>query len=139
VGPWLAQTPPYESLPSVLYVASKTRDSPSFFTYLSDPSGGALNNGSLVPQPFDDSFYLASLRLTAALRPGKLDSLTSYHHRSGSLVIDDTESELWGGWDNPLGPAYPVSYDDAVTTHGQLEEVWQKVTLASRDPNLAII
>jgi iron complex outermembrane recepter protein len=122
--------------PSVLYVSSKTRDSSSFFTYLSDPSGGALNNGSLFPQPFDDTFYLASLRLTAALRPGKLDSLTSYHHRSGSLVIDDTESELWGGWDNPLGPAYPVSYADAVTTHGQLEEsiFSQKVTLASRDP-----
>jgi outer membrane receptor protein involved in Fe transport len=107
--------------PSINYVSTSARDSPSFFTYLSDPGAGVLNNGSLVQQPFNDRYYVGSLRILGDTRLGQLDSRTSYYSRSGDLVVDDTESVKWSGpdgkgWGNPLGPAYPAGYGNAVTT-----------------------
>jgi len=117
-----APTASLEISPSISYVSSKAPDSPSFFTYLSNPDKGELNNGSLLPQPFNDTYYIGSVRLTDDIGLGELDSRTSYYHRSGDLVVDDTESVKWGGWGNPLGDAYPVSYDNAVTTYTALRQ-----------------
>lgn len=113
--------------PSINYVGSSAHDSPSFFTYLSDPGAGILDNGSLVRQPFDDRYYVGSLRIIGDTALGQLDSRTSYYHRNGDLVVDDTESVKWSGpdglgWGNPLGPAYPVSYANAVTTVTRLRQ-----------------
>ena len=126
--------------PSVNYVSSSARDSPSFFTYLSDPGAGSLNNGSLLRQPFDDRYYVGSLRIIDNTALGQLDSRTSYYDRSGNLVVDDTESVKWGGpdglgWGNPLGPAYPVSYANAVTTLTALRQsvFSQELRLSARD------
>jgi iron complex outermembrane recepter protein len=126
--------------PSVNYVSSSARDSPSFFTYLSDPGAGSLNNGSLLRQPFDDRYYVGSLRVIGDTVLGQLDSRTSYYRRTGDLVVDDTESVKWGGrnglgWGSSLGPAYPVSYANAVTTSTALRQsvLSQELRLSTRD------
>ncbi len=127
--------------PSVNYVSSRARDSPSFFTYLSDPGAGTLDNGSLLRQPFDDRYYVGSLRIIGDTALGQLDSRTSSYHRAGDLVVDDTESVKWGGpnglgWGNLLlGPAYPVSYGNAVTTYTALHQsvFSQELRLTTRD------
>src|SRR6266478_368646 len=135
-----AYTPSVTITPSISYVSTKAHDSPSFFTYLSDPSAGDLNNGSLRAQPFSDTYYVGSIRLIGDLRVGELDSRTSYYHRDGDLVVDDTESVKWGvpggdGWGNPLGPAYPLSYSNAVTTYTAVRQnvFSQEVRLTSHD------
>ena len=126
--------------PSFNYVSSSAHDSPSFFTYLSDPGAGSLNNGSLLRQPFDDRYHVGSLRIIGDTLLGQLDSRTSYYHRAGDLVVDDTESVKWGGpdglgWGNRLGPAYPVSYTNAVTTYTALRQsvLSEELRLSTRD------
>ena len=115
-----------EITPAFDYTSARSGDSPSFFTYLSNPGAGQLYNGSLIPQPFSDRFYLASVKVSAGLRWAELDSVSAYYDRHGDLTVDDTESKKWGdpetGWGNPLGPAYPVSYDNLVTTYTRLRQ-----------------
>jgi len=112
--------------PALDYTSSRSGDSPAFYTYLSNPGAGQLYNGSLIPQPFNDSFWLGSLKVTDALPWAELESVTAYYHRKGDLTVDDTESVKWGppgiGWGNPLGPAFPASYSDLVTTYTQLRQ-----------------
>ena len=126
--------------PSINYISSSAHDSPSFFTYLSNPGSGLLDNGSLVQQPFDDRYYVGSLRMIGDTPIGQLDTRTSYYHRTGDLVVDDTESVKWSGpdrkgWENPLGPAYPVSYSNAVTTLTALRQsvLSQELRLTAHD------
>jgi len=126
--------------PSFNYVSSSAHDSPSFFTYLSDPGAGILSNGSLVQQPFSDRYHVGSLRILGDTPLGQLDSRTSYYHRNGDLVVDDTESVKWGGpgglgWGNPLGAAYPVGYNNAVVTVTALRQsvLSQELRLTSHD------
>jgi outer membrane receptor protein involved in Fe transport len=112
--------------PSLDYTSSRAGDSPAFYTYLSNPGAGQLYNGSLIPQPFNDSFWLGSLKVTDDLAWAELESVTAYYHRKGDLIVDDTESMKWGppgvGWGNPAGPAFPVSYSNLVTTSTQLRQ-----------------
>ena len=117
-----APTDSVQISPSVNYVYTSAHDSPSFYTYLSDPSAGRLDNGSLLQQPFTDKYYVGSVRVIGDLSVGELDSRTSYYHRQGDLAVDDTESVKWGGWGIPGKPAYPVSYDNAVTTFTALRQ-----------------
>jgi outer membrane receptor for Fe3+-dicitrate len=118
--------------PALDYTSSRSGDSPAFYTYLSNPGAGQLYNGSLIPQPFNDSFWLGSLKVTDDLAWAELESVTAYYHRKGDLIVDDTESMKWGplvppgtppiGWGNPLGPAFPVSYSNLVATYTQLRQ-----------------
>jgi len=130
--------------PSLTYVSSRAQDSPAFFTYLSDPGQGRLYNGALVPQPFDDIFYLACIRTTDRLASMTITGLTSYYHRAGNLTVDDTESVKWGGlphgWGYWRGPAYPASYDDAVVTYTSLRQnvFTQQLTVNSPNPDSAV-
>jgi outer membrane receptor protein involved in Fe transport len=122
--------------PSVDYESTAARDSRSFFTYLSDPGSGELNNGSLLRQPASDAYYLGTLRVTYNNTVGELRSVTAYFDRTGSLIVDDTESIKWGGWGNPLGLAYPSAYSDLVMTTIALTQrrFAQELQLASSDP-----
>jgi iron complex outermembrane recepter protein len=91
-----------EITPAFDYTSARSGDSPSFFTYLSNPGAGQLYNGSLIPQPFSDRFYLASVKVSAGLRWAELNSVSAYYDRQGDLTVDDTESKKWGdpetGW-----------------------------------------
>lgn len=121
--------------PSFSYVQAHAPDSPSFFTHLSNPGAGELNNGSLIAQPFNDTYYIGSLRVIANAGAGELDSRTSYYHRRGDLIVDDTESAKWGGWGNPLGAAFPVSADNLVATDTALRQsvFSQELRLSSKE------
>lgn len=119
--------------PSLTYLSASTHDTPIFYLYLSDPSAGVLRNGRLLRQPIEDTFYLGSVKITAELKGADLSAVTAYTRRSGFTVADTTSG--FGPWGNPLGPAYPVSYANAVpTTLGLLQTTLsQEVRLASSD------
>jgi outer membrane receptor protein involved in Fe transport len=122
----VAPSPALRITPAFDYTAVRSRDSPSFFNYLSDPGAGRLDNGSLIAQPFDDRFYLGTLKIKIDLpRGAELDSLSAYYRRLGDLLVDDTESVKWGGWNTTPpapGPEYPKSYNDAVITSATLRQ-----------------
>jgi outer membrane receptor protein involved in Fe transport len=106
-------------VPSLTYQSESVHDTPSFYTYLSDPGAAILKNGKLLPQPGDDEFALASLRLTATPATTELTALTSYFHRTTSRGEDFTNI---GIWNNPMGPEYPLDYSGAIlTTHHMTE------------------
>jgi outer membrane receptor protein involved in Fe transport len=128
---------PVESVtitPSVSYQSTVVHDSAAFFTYLSNPQLGELENGSLLRQPFDDTFYVSTLRVEANLRNAHLSAITGYFHQTGSTTIDDTESSKWGSWDG-RPPGFPANYSNAVTTYADLTQrtFSQEVRLRSAD------
>ncbi len=122
--------------PSLDYESTAGHDSSAFMTYLSDPGAGRLDNGSLRSQPFEDSFYLGALKVHADLGAVQLESTTGSFDRSANTVIDDTQTPRWGGFGNPLGPAYPSSYADAITTYAALtqQSFTQELLLSSNEP-----
>jgi iron complex outermembrane recepter protein len=109
--------------PSFVYQSQQSHDSGEFMLYLSNPSAGQFNNGSLLREPFADRFYLPALNLEADLGAAKVTSVSSYFSRTASEFTDIT-SVLGplgavvhlpagaGGYGNPLGAAYPASYAD---------------------------
>jgi outer membrane receptor protein involved in Fe transport len=130
--------------PALSYESNAARDSSSFFTYLSpDPGAGDFNNGSLLRQPASDAYYLGTLKVTVDAGATQFSSVTAYFDRSGSLLVDDTETPGWGGWGEnhqgylDLGPEYPVSYDDAVTTSiGLTQSLFsEEIRFGSKDPH----
>jgi outer membrane receptor protein involved in Fe transport len=106
-------------VPSLTYQSESVHDTSSFYTYLSDPGAGILENGKLLPQPGDDEFALASLKLTATFATTELTALTGYFHRTTSELEDFTNIPIWN---NPMGPEYPLDYSDAISTEHNLSE-----------------
>jgi iron complex outermembrane recepter protein len=106
-------------VPSLTYQSESVHDTSSFYTYLSDPGAGILKNGKLLPQPGDDEFVLASLKLTATFATTELTALTAYYHRTTSQLEDFTNIPIWN---NPMGPEYPLDYGDAIPTEHNLSE-----------------
>jgi iron complex outermembrane receptor protein len=100
--------------PTASYQSVDINDSSSFYTYLSNPGSGKLNNGKLLRQPVHDTFYLGSLKLTAALDKADFSIVSSYLTRMATATVDATNNSAYGGWGNPLGAEYPVSYADAI-------------------------
>jgi len=109
----------FQIVPSLMYQSESVHDTSSFYTYLSDPGAGILENGKLLKQPGDDEFALASLKLTAAFATAELTALTAYFHRTTSELEDTTNI---GIWNNPMGPEYPLDYSDAIPTAHNLSE-----------------
>ena len=87
--------------PSLDYESYSIHDSPNFWSSLSSPKVGELKNGSLVQQPFDHVFYLASVRLNAGFDIADVNAVTAYFHRAGRAVVD------WGVPSSGL-PASPA-------------------------------
>jgi iron complex outermembrane receptor protein len=104
---------------SLMYQSESVHDTSSFYTYLSDPGAGILENGKLLRQPGDDEFALASLKLTATFATAELTALSAYFHRTASELEDFTNI---GIWNNPMGPEYPLDYGDAIPTEHNLSE-----------------
>jgi iron complex outermembrane recepter protein len=104
---------------SLMYQSESVHDTSSFYTYLSDPGAGILENGKLLRQPGDDEFALASLKLTANFATADLTALSAYFHRTTSELEDSSNI---GIWDNPMGPEYPLDYSDAIPIEHNLSE-----------------
>src|SRR5262245_10816318 len=88
--------------PSLTYESYSTPNTAQFSSLLSDPGHGVLRNPSLVEEPFDDRFYLASLKLTAGFGASDLVATTSLFDRAAAVTIDltdyvaeDTSAETW--------------------------------------------
>jgi len=134
---------PNESLlisPTIYYQSLQIHDSPNFFTYLSDPRAGVLRNGKLLQQPVDDHYLVAALRVESRAERYTLTSSTTYFRRSANAIVDETNGAglaYFGGYGNPLGPAYPTSYANAVETslHANQTVLTQEVRIASVTPS----
>jgi len=110
-----------EVTPSLTWQDLDARDSSVFFVALSDPGAGVLRSGKLLRQPVEDGFYLASVKVTAALDSADLTSVTSYLVRTASVFYDATNNPM--GWGNPQGPEYPDSYDDALPSTSDQRQI----------------
>jgi iron complex outermembrane receptor protein len=74
--------------PSLTYQSLNIRDTSSFEIGLSDPPAGVLKNDSFIPQPFDNSFYLGSLKVTTGLFGADLSAVTSYFSGKSFATLD---------------------------------------------------
>jgi hypothetical protein len=123
----LAVSDSVQAAPSFIYSSYRLHDSQFFFTELSDVAAGQLRNGSLLRQPYDDSFYVGALKVTANLGAVELGSVSSYFHRSTGALLDVT-------------PVVPVSYNDAVGSHYLFQQrtFMQELRLRSADPSASL-
>src|SRR5215831_16795782 len=71
---------------SLSYQSVYFHDPSVFDTDVSDPAHGVFKNPSLLEQPFEETVYLASLKLTARVRGAELSALASYFDQNGTLV-----------------------------------------------------
>jgi iron complex outermembrane receptor protein len=129
--------------PSFSHQSINLHDSENFYSDPRAPLSGNLENGKLLRQPMVDDLNLMSLNLVDRLGNATLTSVSSYVDRSASARVDSTNAagiEFFGTFGNPLGPAYPVSYADAVPTDLTLHQVLmsQEVRLASGDTDLPL-
>jgi iron complex outermembrane receptor protein len=122
--------------PSFSYQSVNLHDTPAF--YAAPPPPNVLDNGKLLRQPAVDDLMIGSL--TLQFRPGtaNLTAITSYVDRTASATVDTTNAAgvvYFGGFGNPLGPAFPTSYADAVPTLLTLHQIQfsEEVRLASTD------
>jgi outer membrane receptor protein involved in Fe transport len=120
----LAVSDAVQIAPSLTYTSYRLHDAQFFSTDLSDIAAGQLRSGKLLRQPYDDSFYVGALKVTANLDAAELSSVSSYFHRSDDIWIDATQ-------------VVPVSYSDAVAAQYVLQQgtFMQELRLRSADPN----
>jgi iron complex outermembrane receptor protein len=124
--------------PSISRQSINLHDTPVFYADPEPPLSGSLENGKLVRQPATDDMTLASLNLVDRMGNANLTSISSYFDRSATALVDSTNVagiEFFGTFGNPLGPAYPVSYADAVPSALTLRQIQvsQELRLTSRD------
>ena len=124
--------------PSISHQSIDLHDTPVFYVDPQAPLSGSLENGKLLRQPSTDDMTLASLNLVDRLGNANLTSITSYLDRAAAALVDSTNVagiQFFGTFGNPLGPAYPVSYADAVPSALTLRQIQvsQEVRLTSRD------
>lgn len=140
VGFLIQPTDSLSVTPSFYYQSVYRHDTPTFFTYLSDPGRGPLLNGKLLRQPSTDKFTLASLKIDQSLGGFDLKGVTGYFDRRSDAITDLTNGaclSYFGTCGNPLGPAYPTSYSQAVPTIlSQHQSAFtQELRLAYTDPD----
>jgi outer membrane receptor protein involved in Fe transport len=113
--------------PSITYSSYRIHDTQFFFTDLSDVAAGQLRSGNLLRLPYDDSFYVGALRVTAGLGAVELGAVSSYFHRSDDVWQD-------------LSPGVPGSYSDAVATQYLIQQgiFMQELRLRSTDLNASL-
>jgi outer membrane receptor protein involved in Fe transport len=125
--------------PSFTYQSVSLHDTPVFYTDLSTSAAGILDNGKLLDQPSSDRFTLSSVTFTARLGGANLTTVTSYFDRRAAATVDQTNAAgvaYFGGFGNPLGPAFPTSYLDAIPDVLTLHQSQQsaEVRIASANP-----
>ena len=122
--------------PSIAYQKLTLSDTSSFYESLSTPTHGILRDGKLLTQPAEDEFALASIKLEYHLGETSLIASAAYFDRTATATIDTTNEAgavFFDGFGNPLGPAYPTSYADAVPTLTSLHQIVlsQEIRLSS--------
>src|SRR4029077_18255231 len=111
--------------PSLMYQSIYIHDIAAFNMTLSDPTRGVFKDAALLQQPWEQSYYLASLKLTARLQAAELNAVAACFDQRGSVLLNATSQT-------------PVDYDDA--SNWDIYELEQRaslaeVTLTSLDPN----
>jgi len=130
-------------VPLLAYQSYRIADTPSFYEYLTDPAAGIFRNGKLLRQPTVNNFTLAAAKLEYRFGGANLTAVSSYFDRTTTATVDTTNEAgavFYGGFGNPLGPAYPTSYADAVPTLTSLHQIVlsQEVRLMSSDRNARV-
>jgi len=125
-------------MPSFSYQSMDLHDTPVFYASPPPQPPNALDNGKLLRQPAVDDLMIGALTLVDRLNAATLTSITSYVDRTASATVDTTNVAgivYFGGFGNPLGPAFPTSYADAVPTLLTLHQIQlsEEVRLASTD------
>ena len=118
--------------PTLAYESFSTSDTAAFFMHLSNPDRGAFRNSNLVSQPFSNSFYLASLKLTAGFHGMEFVAVTSLLDGEGYSLHDLTCVD---GCEGPEGPVDPVADAIITTVAGTQRVLSQEARLASADPD----
>ena len=92
-----APTASVQITPSLTYQSIRIRDTSTFDSAISKPGHGVFKNPTPVQQPFEDAYYLASVKLTARLRAFDLSAVASYFDQSGSaaIVLDLSETAAY--------------------------------------------
>ncbi len=121
--------------PSVEYQTVRVHDTSTFYTYLSNPADGVLQNGKLLAQSDSDSHSLASLKASWDVGEYRIRNVSAYFRRDAAAIFDNTNDSFWF-WPNPLGPEFPLSYSDAKPEHLTLvQNVWsERLSLSNADP-----
>lgn len=125
--------------PSFSYQSMNLHDTPVFYAEPPPQPPDALDNGKLLRQPATDDLMIGSLTLVDRTGASTLTSITSYLDRTAAATVDTTNVAgivYFGGFGNPLGPAFPTSYTDAVPTQIGLHQIQltEELRLASTDP-----
>lgn len=134
----VAATDTLQITPSLTYQSHHAHDAPTFNFSLQNPDLGVLRSTKLLPQPVDDDFYLASLKIVSTLRSAELSSVTSYFSRRASADTDASNNPT--DWRSPLGPEYPTSVADFLASVWALDQTTfsQEIRLTSNDPEAAV-
>ena len=82
-----APTAAVQVTPSLTYQSIRVRDTSTFDSSLSNPASGLFRNPSPVQQPFEDTYYLASVKLTARLRAGDFSAVAGYFDQTASAMM----------------------------------------------------
>ena len=127
-------------VPSVAYQSVDHHDTPTFYTGLSDPGDDTFLNGKVLRQPYLDTFTLSSVKIEQGLGAVQLTDVTAYFDRASAATEDETNAacvSYFGTCGNPLGPAYPSSYLQAVPNLlAQRQTAFsQELRLASATPS----
>jgi len=109
--------------PSLTYQSVGLRHPSSFDRYLSRPRDGELRAASYRPSPYDDSYYLAALKLTATFRTTDLITDTSYFDQGGGVTLSSGDT---------------VDPGDDFQAEGKQRVFSQEVRLASADSAAAL-
>lgn len=123
----LAVSDAVQIAPSITYSSYRMHDTQFFFTELSDVAAGQLRSGNLLRLPYDDSFYVGALKVTASLGAVDFSAVSSYFHRSDSFLLDVTQ-------------VVPTNYRDAVGSGYLVQQTifMQELRLRSADSDASL-
>jgi outer membrane receptor protein involved in Fe transport len=83
----LAPSADVQITPSLMYQSIRINGSSSFDPAISDPGQGIFRNPIPVPETAEDTYYLASLKLTAHLQAANLSAVASYFDQTGAATV----------------------------------------------------
>ena len=115
------------------YQSASLHDAPVFYTAMSNSDAGQFNNGKLLLQPAENTFYLSSVKAVVEFGALELSSVTSYFHRTGSITKDLSDTRCCQPGQTVAG--FVSSPDDAVPEYLTLAQsgLTQEFKLSTTD------